>query len=89
MNTFLWLLAGALLGWGGYTTMKLNQDVGRTAAVVVGAVAGVFGGKLIAPLFATTELAPGGFSPSALFFAVATSTAVLVAVHMAMSRWFR
>jgi len=89
MNIILWLTAGALLGWGGYSIMKLNDAIGRLAATAVGAIAGVLGGKEIAPLFAGNPLVPGGFSPSALFFAVATSAAILVALHMAMSRWFR
>ena len=89
MNTILWLLAGALLGWVGYAALKLNEPIGKTFAMVIGAVAGILGGKLVAPLFAGAELTPGGFSPSALFFAVATSTAILVAVHMGMARWYR
>ena len=88
MNTFFWLLAGGLLGWIGYSAMRLNEMIGKAAAVILGGMAGVLGGKVVAPLFAGATLAPGAFSASALFFAVATSAAILVAIHFAMSRWW-
>jgi uncharacterized membrane protein YeaQ/YmgE (transglycosylase-associated protein family) len=89
MNIILWLLAGALLGWGGYSIMKLNESIGMLAATTLGAIAGILGGKEIAPMFSGAPLIPGGFSPSALFFALGTAAAVLVALHMVMARWFR
>lgn len=88
MNTVFWLVAGGLLGWIGYAAMGLNQTIGKMAAVILGAMAGVLGGKLIAPMFAGATLVPGAFSASALFFALATSAAILVAIHMVMARWW-
>lgn len=87
MNMILWLAAGALIGWIGYSTMRLNEGIGKAAAIVLGAMAGLFGGKEIAPFFAGADLVPGGFNPSALFFAVATAALVLVAGHMIHARW--
>jgi uncharacterized membrane protein YeaQ/YmgE (transglycosylase-associated protein family) len=90
MNTTIWLMAGGLLGWGGYSGLRMNESIGRMAAVIVGAISGIVGGKQVAPLFGGgAELIPGAFSPSALFFAVATAVAILVAMHMVLARWWR
>lgn len=88
MNTFLWLMAGAILGWVGYTALGLNETIGKIAAVILGAMAGVLGGKVVAPLFSNSVLVPEAFSLAALFFALATSAAILVATHMGMKRWW-
>ncbi len=87
MNTIIWLVAGGLLGWFAYSALRMNAAIGRFAAVTIGAVAGVLGGKQVAPLFSGAELAPGGFSPSALFFAIATAAAILLAAHLISARW--
>jgi len=89
MNTVFWLMAGGLLGWVGYSAMGLNETIGKMAAVILGAMAGVLGGKIVAPVFAGAVLVPDAFSASALFFAAATSAAILVATHMVMARWWR
>jgi hypothetical protein len=89
MNTVLWMLAGGVLGWIGFSVMGMNDVIGKMASVTVGAMAGIVGGKLIAPVFIAAVLSPGGFSPSALFFAIATAAAILVAVHLAQARWLR
>lgn len=88
MNTVLWLIAGAILGWIGYTALGLNEAIGKMAPVILGAVSGVFGGKVIAPLFAGAILVPDAFSLAALFFAAATSATILVATHMGLKRWW-
>ena len=89
MNTILWLVAGGIMGWIAFSVMGMNSALGKMASVVIGAMGGVLGGKLIAPVFTATELSPGGFSPSALFFAIASSAAILVAVHLMQARWLR
>jgi len=89
MNTVFWLVAGALLGWIGYSAMGLNETIGKMAAVILGAMGGVLGGKVIAPLFAGATLVPGAFSGSALFFAAAVAAAILVTTHLVMARWWR
>ena len=87
MNTIIWMVAGGLLGWIGYSVMRLNTALGSVGAVILGAVACILGGKQVAPIFMSVDLVPGGFSPSALFFAVATASAILVAAHMIQSRF--
>ena len=89
MNTFIWLVAGGLLGWIGYSALALNETIGKMAAVILGAMAGVLGGKVVAPLLVGAPLVPAAFSPSGLFLAVATSAVILGVSHMAMARWFR
>jgi len=89
MNTFFWLVAGGVLGWIGYSAIGLNETMGKMAAVILGAVGGVLGGKVIAPVFASATLVPGAFSASSLFFAVAASAALLAATHLSMARWWR
>ncbi|HXF80269.1 MAG TPA: hypothetical protein VN598_15485 [Usitatibacter sp.] len=89
MNTFFWLVAGGLLGWIGYSVVGLNETIGKMAAMILGAMAGVLGGKVVAPLLVGNPLVAGAFSGSALFFAMATAAVILGASHMVMARWWR
>ena len=87
MNIMIWIVAGGILGWIGYSAMHLNVSIGKMPAILLGAMAAFLGGKEVAPIFSAAAAAPGGFSPSALFFALATAAAILVAAHMVQGRF--
>ena len=54
MNIVMWMLAGAILGWIGFTYLRFNEGRGMMISVIIGAVGGLVGGNMIAPLFTAT-----------------------------------
>jgi uncharacterized membrane protein YeaQ/YmgE (transglycosylase-associated protein family) len=86
MNMFLWAAAGAMLGWIGYAFLGFNEGRNKFVAVVIGALGGIVGGKLVAPAF-TGAAIPADFSAIALVFAVIVSAAFLYAGNFVHDRW--
>lgn len=83
----MWIMAGGILGWIGYTYVGFNEGRGMIVSSVIGAIGGVVGGKMIAPMFAAAGAVPGDFSMSALFFAAAVAAAFLFAGNLIHNRW--
>lgn len=86
MNTVMWILVGALLGWVAFSAMGLNEGRGMVASVIIGAVGGMLGGKLLAPLF-MGPVAPEGVSMAALSIAAIAAAGCLYAGNMILDRW--
>lgn len=59
MNLFLWMFAGSVLGWVALSFLDLNAARGMWVSVIIGAIGGVLGGKLIAPVFVSASVVPG------------------------------
>jgi uncharacterized membrane protein YeaQ/YmgE (transglycosylase-associated protein family) len=87
MNIFIWMVAGGILGWVGFAFWKFNEDRGPVVSVIIGAVGGLFGGHVVAPMFLAASQLPGSFSTSALFFAAVVATAFLFVGSMIYDRW--
>lgn len=87
MDVIVWILAGGALGWAAFSYMGLSEDRGMMISVIIGAVGGVFGGKLIAPMFTTATAVPEAFSMTALLFAAVVATAFLVVGNLVYNRW--
>jgi uncharacterized membrane protein YeaQ/YmgE (transglycosylase-associated protein family) len=87
MNIVVWMLAGGILGWVGYAFLGFNEERGMVVSVVIGTVGGLFGGKLIAPMFTAAAAVPEAFSLSALFFAAALAAAFLAVGNLVGKRW--
>ena len=51
MTTALWVMAGGLLGWAGYSFLGVMRGGGMILSILIGAIGAVFGGKMIAPMF--------------------------------------
>ena len=85
MDIAMWILAGAALGWAGYTYMKFNEERGVVISTVIGGVGGLIGGKLVAPMFLTPAAAD--FSMPALFFAAAVAAGFLFVGNLVSNRW--
>lgn len=86
MNIVLWMLAGAALGWIGYSVLGLNEARGKMVSIVIGAFGGIVGGKMLAPVF--TTIAPTGeFSMPALLFAACVAAAFLAIGNLVHNRW--
>jgi uncharacterized membrane protein YeaQ/YmgE (transglycosylase-associated protein family) len=87
MNIAMWILAGGVLGWIGYTHLKANEQRGRVISVIIGMLGGFFGGNVLAPMFGAVTDAPNAFSLFSLSIAVASATACL-AISNLLSRRF-
>ena len=87
METIAWLLIGSAVGWLSFMYLRFNEARGRTVSIVIGAAGGLFGGKVIAPMFVTTAAVPGDFSAPALFFAAAVAAVFLVLGNLVYVRW--
>jgi len=82
----IWMLAGAALGWAGFSYMQYNEERGLMVSAIIGAIGGVIGGKLIAPMFTDAPVA-GAFSISALVFAAIVAAGVLFAGNLIHNKW--
>ena len=87
MNIVVWMLAGGMLGWVGFKFVGFNEERGMVVSIIIGAVGGFLGGKLIAPMFTAAETLPGAFSMSALFCAAAVAAAFLAVGNLVGKRW--
>ena len=87
MNVFIWMLAGATLGWASYSFLGFSEGRGKAASMVVGAMGGILGGKLIAPMLTAPPAVPGDFSMAALFIAGLVASTALVIANMVYNRW--
>ncbi|HEY5638323.1 MAG TPA: hypothetical protein VIS77_15645 [Burkholderiales bacterium] len=84
MNFFIWMLAGAAVGWLAVSFMGFNEQRGTIVATIIGAVGGIAGGKLVAPLFAAasvTAAAPSDINTMAVVSAVGTAAVFVAAGH--------
>lgn len=86
MNTVLWLALGAVLGWAAFSALDLNLQRGRIISIVIGAMGGMLGGKVIAPMFLGAAV-PEEFSFVALLFAAFAAAACLALGNLVQNRW--
>ena len=87
MELFLWVLAGAAVGWLGIAKLGLNEDRGTLVSMIIGIAGGVAGGKLIAPMVGAVALVPGEFSVAAMFVALACAVALLAVGNLVNNRF--
>ena len=86
MTTALWVMAGALLGWLGYTYLNLMRGAGVVFAIIIGVIGAIVGGKMVAPMFVDATAVQGAFSLGALLFATAAAAAFLFVASLIHSR---
>ena len=87
MNIILWALAGGAIGWGCFMLFGLNEHRGRFASLALGAIGGVIGGVLLAPMTAGSVALAGSFDFHALFIAAATAGACLAIGNIVANRY--
>ena len=87
MNIFLWMVTGAALGWASYALLNMSEGRGKAAAMVIGAIGGIFGGKVLAPMVTAPALVPDAFSMSALVLAAVMASVALVIGSFVYKRW--
>jgi len=87
MNIAMWVLAGGILGWAGFTYFGFNKERSVVVASLIGAAGGFVGGSLIAPMFLAAATAPAAFSMPALFFAGAVAAGFVFLGNLVSDRW--
>ena len=87
MNIALWILAGGIIGWVGFTYLGFNEMRGMIVSAIIGMVGGLLGGKVFAPMFGAAAAVPGDFSIMALMVALAGAAACLAAANMVYDRF--
>jgi len=87
MNIAMWLLAGGALGWIGFAYLGINRHLGLATAVIIGAVAGFFGGDVIAPMLGAVSDTPNIFNLFSMTIALG-SAATCLAVVSTLTRRF-
>jgi len=87
MNTFLWVFAGAALGWASYAWLGMSEGRGKIAAIVIGAIGGMLGGKMIAPMLTAAPAVAADFNMSALVISALVASTLLVVGNLVYKRW--
>lgn len=90
MNIVMSMLVGGILGWASYSVLGFNEARGKIASISIGALGGLVGGQMLAPMFtaaATSAAASGDLSVSVLAFAAAVAAAFLAVGNMVYNRW--
>ena len=89
MNIVIWTLAGGAIGWAGYALLNFNEYRGVAASVVLGAVGGFLGGKVLAPMLTSPAPIgiPDGFDSLALFIAAASAATFLAVGNLVYKRF--
>ena len=87
MNSVMWILAGGIVGWVGFTYLNFNEMRGMSVSTIIGMVGGLLGGQVFAPMFGAAAAVPGDFSVMALLVALAGAAACLAAANMVYDRF--
>lgn len=87
MNIVMWMLAGAIVGWIGFSYLRFNEERGLLVSAIIGAGGGLLGGKLIEPMFMDPQAVAGAFSTSGLVFAAIVAAGALAAGNLIQNRW--
>ena len=84
MNIAIWILAGSILGWAGYAFLAANEARGALASIIIGAIGGMAGGKLLGPLLGASG---NEFSLLSLAVAIVGATAFLAIGNLISVRY--
>lgn len=87
MNVAIWILAGGVLGWIGYTVLNFNQGRGMAISILIGALGGFFGGNVLAPMLGAAPDAQNTFSLFSLVVALASSAGCLAVGNLLSTRY--
>ncbi|MDH3286930.1 MAG: GlsB/YeaQ/YmgE family stress response membrane protein [Betaproteobacteria bacterium] len=87
MNIAMWVLAGGLLGWIGFAILKANAEQGMVLSIVIGAVGGLFGGNVLAPMLGAVTETSTDFSLFSLVIALASAAGCLLIGNLYSDRF--
>ena len=87
MNIVMWILAGGALGWAAFALLSINEERGTIVSIVIGAIGGVIGGQMLAPLVSSSPIVSGDFNVQALFIAAISASACLAIGNLIEQRF--
>lgn len=87
MNISLWILCGSALGWIGYAVFHANAQRGMPASVSIGALGGLLGGMMIAPMLGAIVEPGNALHPFSLVIAMTAAIACLTISNMISKRF--
>ena len=87
MQTLVWIMAGALVGWMSYSFLRFNSERGAVASMLIGAAGALIGAKAIAPVFLTVATASGEATLPLMLFAAGAAVGLAALADM-LSRRF-
>jgi uncharacterized membrane protein YeaQ/YmgE (transglycosylase-associated protein family) len=87
MSIIIWAFAGGILGWAGYTFLGFNEGRGQVVSIIIGAIGGVLGGEMIAPMFTAGTVVTAGFNSSGLIYAGVVAAVFLAVGNLVYKHW--
>jgi uncharacterized membrane protein YeaQ/YmgE (transglycosylase-associated protein family) len=87
MNFMMWIVAGGAIGWMRYAFFKANSERGAGLSIIIGAIGGMVGGGVLAPMLGGMLSEHNEFSPFALFVALASAIGCLIVRNMFYRRF--
>ena len=86
MTIFLWLVAGAAVGWVAFGLARWNRRRGLLSSIIVGALGGAVGGALLEPVITSSPVVSGDLNMHALFLAAVAAAACLAVANLVEGR---
>lgn len=87
MNFAMWVLAGGVLGWIGFSMLDINRERGMIISVIIGALGGLLGGNVLAPMLGAVADTPNNFNMFSLVIAMASAAACLAIGNLVSDRY--
>jgi uncharacterized membrane protein YeaQ/YmgE (transglycosylase-associated protein family) len=87
MNIMICLLAGAIVGWLSLSFLHFNEARSKFVCILIGAMGGFIGAKLVAPMFFGPAPAGELFSMAPIFTAVLVASAFMAIGDWVNKRW--
>ncbi|HSC96010.1 MAG TPA: GlsB/YeaQ/YmgE family stress response membrane protein [Burkholderiales bacterium] len=87
MNFARWVLAGGVLGWIGFSMLDINRERGMIISVIIGALGGLLGGNVLAPMLGAVADTPNNFNMFSLVIAMASAAACLAIGNLVSDRY--
>ncbi len=82
INCFVWLLAGALIGWIASLIMHTDAQQGALLNIIVGIVGAFIAGLLLTPLLGIATINQGDFSLAGLIVSLLGAIILLGVVNL-------
>ena len=83
----MWVVVGGLVGWIAYSLLNMSEGRGQVISLIIGAMGGVLGGQLVAPMLIGGSAVPGAFSVPTLAIAGLAAAALLVVGNLVYNKW--
>ena len=87
MNIAMWVLAGGVVGWMGYTILKVNAKRGLIISIIIGVIGGFFGGNVLAPMLGAVTDMPNNFNLFSMVIALGSAAGCLGIGNLLSSRY--